>query len=155
MISTQVLYLRPFANAGENAVAIVVAICGVGVLVAVAAAAVLDSDTVLDEAAKAAVVIELAVLGLTVLLPLAAGVARLLRAALFRATGRDSESNVEALQVLGDEAPGACASLLATASRRAGKGCENPNFKGSYLGRFPLVSADFWTRDHLSERSRP
>lgn len=114
-----VLYLRPFANAGENAVAIVVAIGGVGVLVAVAAAAVLDSDTVLDEAAKAAVIIELGVLGLTVLLPLAAGVARLLRAALrlFRATGRDSESNVEALQVLGDEAPGACASLLATASR--------------------------------------
>ena len=37
---------------------------------------------------------------------------------------------------------------------RAGKGCENPNFKGSYLGRFPLVSADFWTSDHLSERSR-
>jgi hypothetical protein len=29
-----------------------------------------------------------------------------------------------------------------------------PNFKGSYLGRFPLVSADFWTSDHLSERSR-
>ena len=38
---------------------------------------------------------------------------------------------------------------------RAGKGCEIPNFKGSYLGRFPLVLADFWTRDHLSERSRP
>ena len=37
---------------------------------------------------------------------------------------------------------------------RAGKGCEIPNFKGSYLGRFPLVSADFWTSDHLSERSR-
>ena len=37
---------------------------------------------------------------------------------------------------------------------RAGKGCENPNFKGSYLGRFPLVSADFWTSHHLSERSR-
>ena len=36
----------------------------------------------------------------------------------------------------------------------AGKGCEIPNFKGSYLGRFPLVSADFWTSDHLSERSR-
>ena len=32
--------------------------------------------------------------------------------------------------------------------------CEIPNFKGSYLGRFPLVSADFWTSDHLSERSR-
>ena len=38
---------------------------------------------------------------------------------------------------------------------RAGKGCENPNFKGAYLGRFPLLSADFWTSDHLSERSRP
>ena len=38
---------------------------------------------------------------------------------------------------------------------RAGKGCENPNFKGSYLGRFPLVLADFLTSDHLSERSRP
>ena len=36
----------------------------------------------------------------------------------------------------------------------AAKGCEIPNFKGSYLGRFPLVSADFWTSDHLSERSR-
>ena len=29
-----------------------------------------------------------------------------------------------------------------------------PNFKGSYLGRFPLVLFDFWTSDHLSERSR-
>ena len=38
---------------------------------------------------------------------------------------------------------------------RAGKGCEIPNFKGSYLGRFPLVLADFWTSDHLWERSRP
>ena len=37
---------------------------------------------------------------------------------------------------------------------RAGKESEIPNFKGSYLGRFPLVSADFWTSDHLSERSR-
>ena len=36
----------------------------------------------------------------------------------------------------------------------AGKGCEIPKFKGSSLGRFPLVSADFWTGDHLSERSR-
>ena len=45
--------------------------------------------------------------------------------------------------------------LPSSALVRAGKGCENPNFKGSYLGRFPLVSADFWTRDHLSERSRP
>jgi hypothetical protein len=36
---------------------------------------------------------------------------------------------------------------------RAGQESEIPNFKGSYLGRFPLVSADFWTSDHLSERS--
>ena len=36
----------------------------------------------------------------------------------------------------------------------AGKESEIPNFKGSYLDRFPLVSADFWTSDHLSERSR-
>ena len=42
----------------------------------------------------------------------------------------------------------------ALARIRAGKGCEIPNFKGSYLGRFPLVLADFWTSDHLSERSR-
>ena len=40
------------------------------------------------------------------------------------------------------------------ASSRAGKGCEIPNFKGWYLGHFPLVSADFWTSEHLSERSR-
>ena len=37
---------------------------------------------------------------------------------------------------------------------RAAQESEIPNFKGSYLGRFPLVSADFWTDDHLSERSR-
>ena len=36
----------------------------------------------------------------------------------------------------------------------AGKECEMTNFKGSHLGRFPLVSAAFWTGDHLSERSR-
>ena len=46
-------------------------------------------------------------------------------------------------------------STLTTVGYRAGKGCEIPNFKGSYLGRFPLVLADFWTSDHLSERSRP
>ena len=28
------------------------------------------------------------------------------------------------------------------------------NFKGSYLGRFPLVLTDFWTSDHLSEPPR-
>ena len=39
---------------------------------------------------------------------------------------------------------------------RAGAAQESeiPNFKGSYLGRFLLVSADFWTSDHLLERSR-
>jgi len=36
----------------------------------------------------------------------------------------------------------------------AGQESEIPNFKGSSLGRFPLVSADFWTSDHLLERSR-
>ena len=40
------------------------------------------------------------------------------------------------------------------AVHRAAKESEIPNFKGSYLGRFPLVLADFWTSDHLSERSR-
>ena len=36
----------------------------------------------------------------------------------------------------------------------ASKESELPNVKGSDLGRFPLVLADFWTSDHLSERSR-
>ena len=40
------------------------------------------------------------------------------------------------------------------AAARAAKESEIPNFKGSYLGRFSLVSADFWTSDHLLERSR-
>ena len=40
------------------------------------------------------------------------------------------------------------------ARRRAAKESEIPNFKGSFLGRFPLVSADFWTSDYLSERPR-
>ena len=43
---------------------------------------------------------------------------------------------------------------LLRAGARAAKESEIPNFKGSYLGRFPLVSADFWTSDHLSKRSR-
>ena len=42
----------------------------------------------------------------------------------------------------------------ARVAARAGQESEIPNFKASYLGRFPLVSADFWTSDHLSERSR-
>ena len=43
---------------------------------------------------------------------------------------------------------------LDEAERRAAQESEIPSFKGSYLGHFPLVSADFWTSDHLSERSR-
>ena len=43
---------------------------------------------------------------------------------------------------------------LAIAQFRAAQESEIPNFKGSDLSYFPLVSADFWTSDHLSERSR-
>ena len=38
--------------------------------------------------------------------------------------------------------------------RGAAEGRDVPNFKGSSLGRFSLVSASFWTSDHLSEHSR-
>ena len=38
--------------------------------------------------------------------------------------------------------------------RGLAQGSKIPNFKGSDLGHFPLVSADFWTSDHLLERSR-
>ena len=44
--------------------------------------------------------------------------------------------------------------LARNAACGAAQKSEIPNFKGSYLGRFPLVSADFWTGDHLLERSR-
>ena len=37
---------------------------------------------------------------------------------------------------------------------RAGQESEIPNFKGSDLGHFPLVSANSWTSDHLLERPR-
>ena len=40
------------------------------------------------------------------------------------------------------------------APTRAAQESEIPNFKASYLGRFPLVLADLWTSDHPSERSR-
>jgi len=46
------------------------------------------------------------------------------------------------------------AGITLVVRNRAAKGCEIPNFKGSYLGRFPLVLADFWTSEHLSARSR-
>jgi len=41
-----------------------------------------------------------------------------------------------------------------TVKHGAGQESEIPNFKGSSLGRVPLVSADFWTSDHLLQRSR-
>ena len=44
--------------------------------------------------------------------------------------------------------------FLDVVAPRAAQESEIPNFKGSDLGHFPLVSADFWTSDHLSERSR-
>ena len=59
---------------------------------------------------------------------------------------------LDALQQALPEAGGTVAELCA--GDGAAKESEIPNFKGSYLGRFPLVSADFWTSDHLSERSR-
>ena len=55
---------------------------------------------------------------------------------------------------LGDPRAGAVAMELPEAHARAAKESEIPNFEGSFLGRFPLVSADFWTSDHLSERPR-
>jgi len=44
--------------------------------------------------------------------------------------------------------------LADDARARAGQESEIPNFKGFDLGHFPLVLADLWTSDHLSERSR-
>ena len=55
---------------------------------------------------------------------------------------------------LADPVAAAHLAFLVPAANRAAKESEIPNFKGSYLGRFPLVSADFWTSDHLSGRSR-
>jgi len=40
------------------------------------------------------------------------------------------------------------------AGARAAQESDMPNVKGSFLGRVPLVLADFWTSDRLSERSR-
>ena len=69
--------------------------------------------------------------------------------------------------LLGSGVPLVMASLLAFAAQGlpgadplgacfAGqhKAAKVANFKGSCLGRFPLFLADFWTSDHLSERSR-
>ena len=60
----------------------------------------------------------------------------------------------EMAEILG--APQTSSSMKLDSSLRTGqeKGATLANFKGSYLGQFPLVSADFSTSDHLSERSR-
>ena len=44
-------------------------------------------------------------------------------------------------------------SLFTNVTARAAKGCEILNFEGSSLSQFPLVSAHFWTSDHLSSSS--
>ena len=48
----------------------------------------------------------------------------------------------------------AVGAALADAPAGVGNGRDVPNFKGSSLGRVPLVSADSWTGDHPLERSR-
>jgi hypothetical protein len=65
-----------------------------------------------------------------------------------------AKAGVSADDVMTCFASSEAADLLAEAANRAGQESELPNFKGSFLGRFPLVLADFWTSDHLSERSR-
>jgi len=80
--------------------------------------------------------------------PLAARAA--VRAAVLAAAAPRRETETYATLVYGDGPFAVGAAVLG----RAGKESEIPNFKGSDLGRFPLVSADFWTSDHLSERSR-
>ena len=72
---------------------------------------------------------------------------------VLRAVGLDLARGLDraAARARNLEAGGGGAGLVAA---RAGKESEIPNFKGSYLGRFPLVSAGFWTSDHLLERSR-
>jgi len=72
-----------------------------------------------------------------------------------RAIYLDADVVVEAsLAGLDGAAAAAFAANASAVVARAAKESEIPNFKGSYLGRFPLVLADSWTSDHLSERSR-
>ena len=59
-----------------------------------------------------------------------------------------------ALKNLEQKLTGQLNDLVAMVRTRAAKESDIPNFKGSFLGRFPLVLADFWTSDHISERSR-
>ena len=55
---------------------------------------------------------------------------------------------------LADELAAArCSAVAGSLEPGQEKGAKSPTSKGSYLDRFPLVSADLWTSDHLSERS--
>ena len=75
---------------------------------------------------------------------------------LFRDVAETAQSGSVPAAVLGQlvSEVGDATTDTELAQLRAGKECEIPNFKGSYLGRFPLVLADSWTSDHLSERPR-
>ena len=66
-------------------------------------------------------------------------------AAHFDAMNGDLEARVSALKRSHPDA------VVVT---RAAQGCEILNFQGSYLGQSPLVSAHFWTSDHLSSSIR-
>ena len=59
---------------------------------------------------------------------------------------RGSDANPDATAA---DVKDAAFKVMPKVDHRAGKESEIPNFKGSSLGRFPLVSADFWTSDHL------
>ena len=60
---------------------------------------------------------------------------------------RDTAAALAALSMNSDNL-----SMMARAG--ALRGGKIPDFRGASLGRFPLVSADFWTSDRLSDRSR-
>ena len=73
-------------------------------------------------------------------------------AQLFEILDEDGDGELDCDEI--GDALRRCGVPLRDVELRAAKESEIPNFKGSSLGRFPLVSADFWTSDHLSERSR-
>ena len=76
---------------------------------------------------------------------------RMSREIASRASGDDIKKLKSIFQTKVDGLMDDCSELVRDG---AAKESEIPNFKGSDLGRCPLVSADFWTSDHLSERSR-
>jgi len=66
----------------------------------------------------------------------------------------DALGRADAAGVVDGRARARAREVLALALGGAAQESDMPNFKGSDLGRVPLVSADFWTSDRLSERSR-